>query len=135
MMKQQQKGFTLIELMIVVLTLALLATIAYPSYETYIRRTRLENVRANLLLNAQKMERHYSQQHRFPSTVAAADLEQNTYFDISYEAASGDNFRLIARPNKNNNPNENRYMQINGDGIVSVCEQSTGEEANCYVYK
>lgn len=133
-MMKQQKGFTLIELMIVVLTLALLATIAYPSYETYIRRTRLENVRANLLLNAQKMERYYSQKHSFPNTVAITDLEQNTYFNISYEALSGDNFRLIARPN-GNNPNEKRYMQINGDGIVSVCEQSFDKDTNCHVYK
>ncbi|TFV00131.1 type IV pilin protein, partial [Bacillus stratosphericus] len=98
-MKTQQQGFTLVELMIVVLTLAILATIAYPSYETYIRQTRLENVRADLMLNAQIMERYYAQNKRFPNHSTDADkaerqkitnaLEKNPYFDISYREPAG----------------------------------------------
>lgn len=136
MNKQQQQGFTLIELMIVVLTLAILATIAYPSYETYVRQTRLENVRASLLVSAQTLERHYAQNHEFPK-VMSSGLEDNTYFNIRYQAVSGDDFTLVAEPNTNN-PNEKRHMQLNGSGIVKLCEGRTlaaGNSANCYVYK
>ena len=44
-----QRGFTLPELLIVVLVIAILATIAYPSYDSYIRNSRIENARADLL--------------------------------------------------------------------------------------
>lgn len=143
MTKQRQQGFTLIELMIVVLTLALLATIAYPSYETYVRQTRLENVRADLLVSAQTLERRYAQQHRFPASISPDALETNQYFNIRYQAASGDDFTLIAEPNANN-PNEKRHMQLNGSGIVTLCEgrtatttvsNSSNSNVNCYVYK
>ena len=47
-----QKGFTLVELLIVIVILAILATLSYPSYERFIRKSRLENVRSELLINA-----------------------------------------------------------------------------------
>lgn len=40
-MKNVQKGFTLLELMIAVAILGILTLITYPSYKTYIRRVRL----------------------------------------------------------------------------------------------
>ncbi|WP_373746178.1 type IV pilin protein [Neisseria dentiae] len=148
-MKTQQQGFTLIELMIVVLTLAILATIAYPSYETYVRQTRLENVRADLMINAQILERYYAQNKRFPTSAASDPAEvqkitnslknDNPYFTISYEPDSNDNYLLRADANTQN-ANEKRYMKIDGNGVVTLCKpKATGAASNatdeCYMYK
>ncbi len=55
-----QKGFTLIELMITVAIVAILASIALPSYQSHVVSTRRTTAQACLLELAQFMERYYS---------------------------------------------------------------------------
>ena len=57
---RSDKGFTLIELMIVVAIVAILATIAYPSYREQIARSRRADAKAVLLESAQWIERQYT---------------------------------------------------------------------------
>ena len=52
-----EKGFTLIELMIVVAVIAILAAIAYPTYQDSVRKSRRADAKAALLELAQWMER------------------------------------------------------------------------------
>ncbi|MEI1688449.1 type IV pilin protein [Acinetobacter baumannii] len=52
------KGFTLIELMIVVAIIAILAAIAYPSYQEYIRRTKRVEMQATLQQIAMQIQRY-----------------------------------------------------------------------------
>jgi type IV pilus assembly protein PilE len=54
------RGFTLIELMIVVAIIAILAAIAYPSYTRYITKTRRVAAEACLSQHASYMERWYT---------------------------------------------------------------------------
>lgn len=64
-MKNLNRGFTLIELMIVVAIIAILAAIAYPSYQEQVRRTnRTEGERA-LMETAQRLERCFTEYNAY----------------------------------------------------------------------
>jgi type IV pilus assembly protein PilE len=56
----RQKGFTLIEIMVVVAIIAILAAIALPSYSEYMARTRRGTAASCLLEVGQLVERHYT---------------------------------------------------------------------------
>lgn len=55
-----KNGFTLIELMIVVVMIAVLAAIAYPSYQQYILRSNASLAEAEMQRIAQDLERYKS---------------------------------------------------------------------------
>lgn len=67
-----QSGFTLIELMIVVVVVAILAAVAMPSYQDSVRKARRADAKAALSQAAQFMERNYSLAQRYDQTSAGA---------------------------------------------------------------
>ena len=70
--KSRGQGFTLIELMIVVMIVAVLAAIAFPSYTHYMDRGKRAEGRAMLMDAASKMEKHYGDCFRFGTAIAVA---------------------------------------------------------------
>lgn len=67
----KRRGFTLIELMIAVVVIAILAAVGYPSYVDYINRGKRAEGKSALLRAAQQMERYYSLNNCYPSNTAA----------------------------------------------------------------
>ena len=76
-MKTMQKGFTLIELMIVVAIIAILAAIAIPAYQNYIIRTQVTEGLTLAGGAKSAMEEYYSNHGTWPSTNASAGLPAN----------------------------------------------------------
>lgn len=68
--KQSSRGFTLIEVMVVVGIIAILAAIAYPSYRDYVVRGALVDATNGLSTMRADMERHF-QDNRDYRTVGA----------------------------------------------------------------
>lgn len=118
-MKNVQKGFTLLELMIAVAILGILTLITYPSYKTYIRRVRLSEVKSTLLMNAQNLERYYRQKGTFDN-YNQAKLKQNKYFNITLSKVSPDHFTLKATPNPTTNDGETCIVTLNDGGTLSA---------------
>lgn len=72
--RHTMKGFTLIEVMIVVAIIGILAAIAYPSYDEYIKRGYRSEGMAQLNDIAARQERYYGQAHKY--VTASDDLDE-----------------------------------------------------------
>lgn len=75
-LERPQRGFTLIELMIVVAIVAILAAIAYPSYTKYVQRGYRSEGIAMLNDAVARMERYYAQNNNYTNanTLAAIGI-------------------------------------------------------------
>lgn len=69
--RRSGRGFTLIEVMIVVAIIAILSMIAMPSYQEYVHRSKRAEAEGILMEAAQFMQRYYSANDRY--TVTADD--------------------------------------------------------------
>jgi type IV pilus assembly protein PilA len=85
-MKSMQKGFTLIELMIVVAIIAILAAIAIPAYQNYLIRAQVSEG-ATLADGAQTaVVEFYANNGRFPKSNASAGLAKAASITGKYVA-------------------------------------------------
>jgi len=81
--KSHKKGFTLIELMIVIAIIGILAAIALPSYQDSVRKARRANAQANLVELASYMERTFTEANSYAGVTIAASGITNDYYTFT----------------------------------------------------
>ena len=102
------RGFTLIELMIVVAVIALIATIAYPAYTEAVTKTRRAAAAGCLMELSQFMERFYTTNMRYDqdtlgNAVALPDTScrssQRAFYAFSFSGATSNTaYKIQAVP-------------------------------------
>jgi type IV pilus assembly protein PilE len=69
-------GFTLIELLIAVAVIGILAAVAYPSYQDYVRRGNRSAAQTFMMTISQRQEQYLLTNRSYATTVAALSLTQ-----------------------------------------------------------
>jgi len=128
-------GITLLELMIVVAIVGILAAIAYPSYTQYVRRSNRTDATKELLLDAQMLQRCYSQNFAYtggnapcPAASGVTSPSAQRYYTIKITvpdpngANPAPSFAITATPAAG-------FPQVNDTACASFSLESNGQQS------
>jgi len=109
-MNRNPRGFTMIELMIVIAVLSILVLIAYPAYDSFVTRTRRSEAKRELLALATAQERYFTNCNAYAAALdgsqanctglgggTATRITENGHYEISL-AGGGTAYALTATP-------------------------------------
>jgi type IV pilus assembly protein PilE len=132
-MRERVRGFTLIELMIALVIVAILAGIAVPSYRNYVLRSHRVEATAALLKVAAAQEKFYLQNNTYTDNVGdVAGLGYSTtddtdkfdtesgWYEIKVTAADNEVFTLTATA---------KGDQVNDSKCASFTLESSGAKS------
>lgn len=119
-MNLDKRGFTLIELMIVVAIVGILAAIAYPSYTNYLKRTQRTAVISLMSESAMAAERFYSKNGSYQNLSLTSS--GNSYYLLQFSKKTATDWVLTATPISN--------TLMAGDACGTFVLSSSGERSN-----
>jgi len=91
------RGFTLLEMMIAVLIIAIVAAIALPSYQQYIERSRARTAAADLMALATAFENRFQRQLSYAaSATSTASTAATANLVVGWQPSAGDFFTYTA---------------------------------------
>ena len=95
-----KNGFTLIELVVVMLIVAVLTAIAIPSYQGYTHRANRSDATRAMTLDAQAFERCYSQSFTYVGCTVPAGptASPQGYYELTVTYATASGYQITAAP-------------------------------------
>lgn len=138
------RGFTLIELMVVVAVVAILAAIAYPSYQDSVRKSRRAQAKADLVELAQRFERHHTVNNTYTTFWTATNVPVATRvspmtpgatvaYDISAPNVTASAFTLVATPRAGSpQAKDTRCGTLTLTNTGAKGSNGTGELSDCW---
>ncbi|MEM6987609.1 MAG: prepilin-type N-terminal cleavage/methylation domain-containing protein [Pseudomonadota bacterium] len=93
----KQRGFTLIELMIVIAIIGILASIAVPSYRDYVRKANMAEVIAIVEAQATKLQVYYNENGFWPTEGDWRNIEGITRTSFSSDVIEQTWFGRVAQ--------------------------------------
>ncbi|WP_275415294.1 type IV pilin protein [Snodgrassella gandavensis] len=130
-MQRHNQGFTLIDMMITIIIIAILAVIAYPSYNNYVIKAREQNARADLVRNANKLERYYAKNNTFSGYGDTLEQGKSATFFTFAGDYQPNSYRLVATPTAANSGATREVVYDSLEGIL-LCENTQPQECNPY---
>jgi type IV pilus assembly protein PilE len=99
-----QRGFTLVEIMIVIAVIGILSAIAFPSYQDYLIKGRRAAAQSHLMEIAQQQQQYLLDARAYAADLTTLNLTTPTdissYYQISVTASEGPppSFTITATP-------------------------------------
>lgn len=133
--RRRERGFTLIELMIAVVVVAILAAIAFPSYQRYVLRSHRVEAQAVLSEAAARQERYYSQNNAYASTAAALNMTSNVnalqYYSLAISNVTATTYTLTATA-KGAQAKDGQCLSLSLDQAGTRSNTGTGTGTTCW---
>jgi type IV pilus assembly protein PilE len=91
-------GFTLVELMVVIAIIGIISAIAFPSYDTYMKKSRRADAKVALSTMADRQERYYLQNNTYSAAVndVGGSATKEGYYTLAIDSADINSFQLTA---------------------------------------
>jgi len=146
-MKQTQLGFTLIELMVTVAIVGILASVAYPSYQDSVMKSRRADAKGVLLGLANAMERRYTETNSYvgaagtsgtPADTGAPRIftiptETTSFYTVTISAATASSYTLSAARTGAQSNDKCGSLTLTNTGVKGVTGADTGiTAADCW---
>jgi type IV pilus assembly protein PilE len=130
---KMQKGFTLIELMIVVAIIGILAGIVLPNYQDYVKRAKLSEGTSKLADLRIKMEQFYQDNHSYTGGPCLNEPDTDNFGIDCVVPVSGNSYVITASGKSGTNIDNFDYTidQANVKGSTTPW----GNNTTCWVVK
>ena len=138
-------GFTLIELMVVIVIISLLAMAAIPSYNTSVAKARRADAQSSLANFANAMERHFTEKGTYLGAAGTPGTPTNTgapwifwkstpvdgdikFYNLTIETASAGSYMLRATPI--NGQENDGILELTSTGIERRDKNNDGDTSD-----